>query len=236
MIRPLVGVLFLTSPLVAADPPKELHGGWKLVSVDTEAGPVDLPDNKPSLVFQGDRVLHGSQEVARLSADPAADPKVIDLKFTVPDRTYEGIYTVEKDTLKLCLNGQSAGVKERPTGFTLDGHATWKRLTFERIKPAEATPGPAFVGLVLKFDEEKREVAVESTLDDGPAKAAGLKKGDVIATIAGNTFDTLRAAVDLVRAAKPGGELTIKVRRDGKDMEVKVKPTMIPFAGLVGLE
>ena len=181
-------------------------------------------------------MLHGSQEIAKLTADPAADPKVIDFQFAGPERTYEGIYAVEKDTLKLCLNGQSAGVKERPTGFALDGHPAWRRLTFERIKPADATPGPAFVGLVLRFDEEKKEVVVQMTLDDSPAKAAGLQKDDVLLAVGGSMPETLKGAVDLVRAAKPGGELVLKVRRAGKEVEAKLKPTMVPFAGLVGLE
>jgi hypothetical protein len=42
--------------------------------------------------------------------------------------------------------------------------------------------------------------------------------------------------VDLVRAAKPGGELVLKVRRGGKDIDVKVKAAFVPFAALVGLE
>jgi uncharacterized protein (TIGR03067 family) len=233
---PRMTFLLLTAPLLAAAPPKDLQGGWRLVAVDAEAGPVDLPENKPCLVIDGDRVRHGNQEVARLTADPAADPKVIDLKFGGPDRTYEGIYTIEKDTLKLCLNGQSEGVKERPTDFALDGHAAWRRLTFERIKPADATPGPAFVGLVLMFDESTKGVVVQMALDGSPAKAAGLQKGDVLLTVAGNSFDSLRGAIDLVRAAKPDGELVLKVRRGEKEIEAKVKPTMVPFTGLVGLE
>jgi uncharacterized protein (TIGR03067 family) len=206
------------------------------VAVDAEAGPVELPDNKPCLVIDGDKVRHGNEEIARLTADAAADPKVIDLKFSGPERTYEGIFAVEKDSLKLCLNGQSAGVKERPTSFMLDGHATWRRLTFERIKPAEATPGPAFVGLVLMFDESTKEVVVQMALDGSPAAVAGLRKGDVLLTVGGNPAETLKATVDLVRAAKPGGELVLKVRRGDKEVEMKVKPTMVPFAGLVGLE
>jgi uncharacterized protein (TIGR03067 family) len=236
MSRMTVAFFLAAAPLVAADPPKELQGGWRLVAVETEAGPTELPEAKPCLVIQGDKVRHGGQEVARLTADPAAEPKLIDLQFAGPERTYEGVYLVEKDTLKLCLNGQAAGVKERPTGFALDGHPAWRRLTFERIKPADATPGPAFVGLALKFEETTKEVVVQAALDGSPAKAAGLQKDDVVLTIGGNTFDTLRGAVGLVRAARPGGELIFKVRRDGKDVEVKVKPTIVPFAGLVGLE
>jgi uncharacterized protein (TIGR03067 family) len=236
MSRLTVAFVLVAAPLAAADPPKELQGGWRLVAVETEAGPTELPDAKPGLVIQGDTVRHAGKEIARLTADPAADPKVIDFKFTDPERTYEGVYTIEKDTLKLCLNGRSAGVKERPTGFALDGHPTWRRLTLERVKPADAGPGPAFVGLVLKFEEATKEVVVQAALDGSPAKAAGLKKDDVLLAVGGSAADSLKGAVDRVRAGKPGDELVLKVRRAGKDLEVKLKPTVVPFAGLVGLD
>lgn len=232
---PCFFVVFLAAPLVAAEP-ADLQGGWKLVAVETDAGPANLPDAKPALVIKGDKVLHGGQEIARLSADPAADPKVIDLRFDKPDRTYEGIYSLDKDTLKVCVNSRSEGVKERPSGFAVDGHPGWRRLTFERVKPEDATPGPGFVGLVLMFDEPNKQVVVQSTLDGSPAKGAGFQKGDVVLSIGGAAVETLRGAVDSVRAAKPGAELLLKVRRADKEVEVKVKATFIPFAALAGLE
>jgi uncharacterized protein (TIGR03067 family) len=233
---PRLTILFLAAPLLAADPPADLQGGWKLVAVETDAGPVDLPDARPALVIKGDKVLHSGQEIARLTADPAADPKVIDLKFDKPERTYEAIYSLDKDTLKVCVNGRSEGVKERPSGFTVEGHPGWRRLTFERVKPEDATPGPGFVGLMLMFDETNKQVVVQATIDGSPAKGAGFQKDDVVLSIGGAAVETLRGAVDSVRAAKPGAELFLKVRRAGKEVDVKVKVVFIPFAALVGLE
>lgn len=233
---PRLSFLLLTASLLAADPPAELQGGWRLVSVEAEAGLVDLPESKPALVIQGDKVLHGGQEIARLTADPAADPKVIDLKFATPDRTYEGVYSIDKDTLKVCVNGQPEGVKERPSGFMLDGHPAWRRLTFERVKPEDAGPGPAFVGISLKFEDGPKEVVIQATIDKSPAQAAGIQKDDVLLTVGGTAVDSLRGAVDLVRAARPGGELVLMVRRAGKEMDVKVKVGILPFAILAGLE
>lgn len=233
---PRLSVLLLATPLLAADPPAELQGGWRLVSVEAEAGAVDLPDTRPALVIKGDKVLHGGHEIARLTADPAADPKVIDLRFATPDRTYEGVYTIEKDTLKVCVNGQPEGVKERPNGFALDGHPAWRRLTFEWVKAEDAGQGPGFVGISLKFEADAKEVVIQATIDGSPARAAGVQKDDVLLTVGGTGVDSLRGAVDLVRAAKPGGELVLKVRRTGKEMDVKVKVGILPFATLVGLE
>jgi uncharacterized protein (TIGR03067 family) len=235
---PRLAFLLLAVPLAAADPPADLQGGWKLVAVEAadDAVSVPLPDNKPALVIKGDKVLHGGQEIARLTADAAANPKVIDLKFAKPERTYEGIYAIDKDTLKICLNVRSDGVKERPSGFTLDGHPAWRRLTFERVKPEEAGAGPGFVGIMLKLEEGTKEIVVTAAFEDSPAKAAGLQKDDVVLSVGGTAAETLRGTVDLVRAAKPGGELTLKIRRAGKEMDVKVKVGLMPIAALVGLE
>jgi len=233
---PRLAVFLLAAQVFAADPPAGLQGSWKLVLVETDAGPADLPDARPALVIKADKLLHGGHEIARLTTDPAADPKVIDLKFDKPERTYEGIYSLEKDTLKLCLNGRSQGIKERPSGFTVDGHPGWRRLTFERVKPEDAGPGPGFVGLVLMFDEANKQILIQGTLDGSPAKAAGLRKDDVVLSIGGALVETLRGAVDSVRAVKPGGELALKVRRAGKEVDVTVTVAFVPFAGLAGLE
>src|SRR4051812_48422925 len=137
---PRLACLLLAAPLVAAGPPADLQGGWRLVAVEAEAeaGSVPLPDPRPALVIKGDKLLHGGTEIARLTADPVADPKVLDLRFATPDRTYEGIYALDKDTLRVCLNGRSDGVKERPGSFSLDGHPAWRVLKLERVKPEEA--------------------------------------------------------------------------------------------------
>ena len=235
---PRLAFLLLAAPLVAADPPADLQGGWRVVSVEAadEAAAVPLPEPRPALVIKGDKVLYGGQEIARLTADAAANPKVIDLKFARPDRTYEGIYAIEKDTLKVCLNGQPDGVKERPSGFDLTGHPAWRRLTFERIKPEDAGPGNGFVGISLRLEEATKEIVIQAIIDDSPAKAAGVQKDDVLLTVGATAVKTLRGTVDLVRAARPGGELVLKVRRAGKEMDVKVKVGLIPFSTLVGLE
>ena len=235
---PRLTFLLLAVPLSAADPPADLQGGWRLTSVETanEAAHLRLPDPRPALVIQGDKVLYGGQEIAQLTADPAANPRVIDLKFAKLDRSYEGIYSIEKDTLKVCLNGQPDGVKERPTGFDLAGHPAWRRLTFEKIKPEDAGLGTGFVGISLKLEDDSKEIVIQAIIDDSPAKAAGVLKDDVLLSIGGTKVDALQGTVDLIRAAKPGGELVLKVRRAGKETDLKVKVGLIPFTILVGLE
>src|SRR5262245_47034768 len=106
-------VAFASAPsLLAGDPdgknaPAELQGAGPLASVQAVGGSGNLPHPGPVLVIEGDRVLYGKEMIARVSADAATSPKVIDLRFNQPERVYEGVYTVEADSMKVCLNGQT---------------------------------------------------------------------------------------------------------------------------------
>jgi uncharacterized protein (TIGR03067 family) len=214
----------------------ELRGAWRLEAVRNAEGESMLPEPRPSLLIEGDRLLYGGEEVARLAADSATDPKIFDLRFRGPDRGYEGIYRLDKDELKICLNGRSEGAKERPSGFSPEGQADWRVLTLTRIKPSEVGPGSGFVGLMLGLDGESKAVVVQSVLEGTPAKAAGLRKGDVLLDVAGAAASNLNTAVSAVRRAKPKSELILRVRRDGAEREIKVKVGLLPLAALLGLE
>jgi len=65
-------------------------------------------------------------------------------------------------------------------------------------------------------------VTVKSVLEGSPAAAAGLKAGDRLLTLQGRWTDTV---VDCYRAAstvRPGTAATLAIRREGKEMELKV--------------
>jgi uncharacterized protein (TIGR03067 family) len=232
-----------TVPLFAAvaqaDPPKgpaDLQGAWRLMSVEAEAGSVGLPEPRPELLIKGDRLLYGGEEIARISTDAATRPRVLDLRFANPKRVFEGVYTVQDDSLKVCLNGSTEGVKERPQSFSLEGHPTWRLLTFERGKAGKAEAASGFIGLALRFDDERREVIVNEVLEGGPAKKAGLRKDDVLLGAGAVAVTDLASAVGALRRAKPRSDLVLRVRRDGKEREVKVQVGLLPFTVLAGLE
>jgi uncharacterized protein (TIGR03067 family) len=223
----------------AAEAPAELQGTWKLVSVEIQGTSRDLTDGSPRWVIKGNKVRYGGDEIALLTANAAAEPKIIDVEFLTPKKVYEGIYTVEKDTLKICLNNQTEGVKERPNGFSTKDRENWRLLVFERDKAEKADPlagMTGFLGVALRLDPEGKQLIVNDVFDGSPAKKAGLRKDDVILQIAGEKITELRPAIDAVRRTKPGSDLAFRIRRDGKERDLAVKMGVVPFTLLAGLD
>jgi S1-C subfamily serine protease len=146
------------------------------------------------------------------------------------------VYAVEKDSLKICLNGRADGVKERPQAFSVKDHPARRLLSFERVKADAAGQGTGFIGLVLNYDKKREEVTVAAALDGSPAKKAGLSTEDVLIAVNGTAVTNLRSAVEGVRQAKPRSELVLRVRRGGKVREVKVQVALLPLEFMAGLE
>ena len=66
--------------------------------------------------------------------------------------------------------------------------------------------------------------ALVSEVDaDGPAAAAGLQAGDVVTKVDGKAIDDARDLGEAVADAETGSEITLGVRRDGKDLDLKAK-------------
>jgi uncharacterized protein (TIGR03067 family) len=247
MLLRIAMLLLLAAPPRAADRPAEtkadkrladLQGTWKLISIETNGEANDLSGNQPRWVIKGDKVLYGGDELAVLTADASATPKLLDVQLLDPKRVFEGIYAIEKDTLRICLNKQAEGVKERPHTFSTKEQENWRLLVFERDR-SDADPNDGligFVGLALRIDAERQEVIVNEAFGDSPAQKAGLKKDDVVVKVAGGEVTTLRSAVEAVRRSKPRTDLVFHIRRDGKETDITVKVGVLPFSALAGLD
>jgi uncharacterized protein (TIGR03067 family) len=210
-----------------------LQGAWKLSSVEADGKPTDLPDVSFWWFIQGDKVRYGGQELARLTVDTKTQPSCIDLTFHNPERVYEGIYSVEDDALKICVNRATEGVKERPDAFSTKDKPEWRLLAFKRDKDRkgdEIEGLGGFVGLSLQVAEDDKSLRIAEVLKDGPAMKAGLKKDDVLVRVGNVEATDLRSIVSKIRQAKPGSELLLRVRRDEKDQELKVKVGILPFS------
>lgn len=74
--------------------------------------------------------------------------------------------------------------------------------------------GRAWLGVTLSDEGDGVEIA--SVFDDSAAEKAGLKRGDVVVEIAGETVKDADDVIDAMREQEPGDEIQIKVRRDGQ--------------------
>jgi C-terminal processing protease CtpA/Prc len=172
-----------------------------------------------------------------LKADASTNPKIIDLAFREPKSAYEGIYVVEKDTLKVCINRKD-GAKDRPAKFSTQDQEEWLLLVFAREKeaPKNATEGlTAFAGVRLRKDEDKNVPVIDAPLKGSPAEKAGLKAGDVVLKVGATDATDLDTVVKAVRATKPGEKVDFRVTRDGKEMTITVTVGVFPFHWAAGL-
>src|SRR5437868_2897750 len=78
-----LSVLFLTADDAKAGPakqgPAELQGKWKLLSLEADGAAIDLDNAQPRWVIKGNKVRYGGEELAQLTVDATATPKLIDL-------------------------------------------------------------------------------------------------------------------------------------------------------------
>jgi hypothetical protein len=82
-------------------------------------------------------------------------------------------------------------------------------------------------GLVVQKKDSDGDagVTIKEVMADSPAAAAGLKAGDRMLTLDDRWTDTVVDAYLAASLAKPGTAVKVTLKRDGKEMEVTVKPT-----------
>lgn len=82
---------------------------------------------------------------------------------------------------------------------------------------------PAYWGIRL-LQRESGDIRVLSVREGSPATEAGLASGDRIRAVDGTDIETLREFRDTCGLLEPKGEATLEVVRDGKSIELKVRP------------
>lgn len=86
-----------------------------------------------------------------------------------------------------------------------------------------------WLGLSIAQDEEGR-IDVVGVDDESPAELAKLREGDVILKFGNQDVTSTQMLASEIRKRKPGEDVILKVERDGKPMEVKVKLGEYPEA------
>ncbi len=75
---------------------------------------------------------------------------------------------------------------------------------------------------------DKKGALVAESQDNGPAKAAGIKAGDVITGVDGSDVDSPKELARLIGGMTPGKNVHVKVWRDGKDQSFDIKLGELP--------
>lgn len=99
---------------------------------------------------------------------------------------------------------------------SLDPHSSY--INPEQFKDMQTTTSGEYGGLGMEVTTESGAVKVVAPIDDSPAKDAGIKAGDYITEIDGESIlgVSLNEAVDRMRG-KPGEPITITVIRGDQD-------------------
>lgn len=90
----------------------------------------------------------------------------------------------------------------------------------------------AFIGILVADPDDRAGLIIESTTEDGAARAAGLKAGDVLISLDGKKVSSSNELRVALLAYKPGDTVRTVVDRNGAEREVDVELTGRPeFAG-----
>jgi membrane-associated protease RseP (regulator of RpoE activity) len=81
-------------------------------------------------------------------------------------------------------------------------------------------------GLVARkaANDEEAGVTLTTVRPGSAAAAAGLKAGDRLLTLDGRWTDSLPDLYEAARHVKPGTTVPVRIKRDGKELELRVKP------------
>ena len=113
----------------------------------------------------------------------------------------------------------------------LDWHKKNSKLLFAVIDSENIGKGvpPAAVFLGITSEQTPKGVAIGAITPDGPAKKAGLAKGDILLTIAGKELRSANQITLLLQGRKPGDKITVQYQRGDDKTEAEV--TLAASAG-----
>lgn len=93
-------------------------------------------------------------------------------------------------------------------------------------RPTTNSPGRvalrAYLGSIPDYDDAGKGVKLSGVQKDSPAEKGGLKGGDVVVKMAGKPVGTIQDYMESLSTKKSGDEIEVVVKREGKDVTLKV--------------
>ena len=121
----------------------------------------------------------------------------------------------DRDLVENAINGMLTG---------LDPHSNY--MNAKSFRDMQVTTHGEFGGLGIEVTQENGFIKVITPIDDTPASRAGVKSGDLILALDGQTVQglTLNDAVDKMRGA-PNSQIKLTIKRDGVDNPIELSMT-----------
>ena len=118
----------------------------------------------------------------------------------------------DRELIENAINGMLTG---------LDPHSSY--MNAKAFRDMQVQTRGEFGGLGLEVTAENGLIKVVSPIDDTPAARAGMKAGDLITMLDGQTVQglTLNEAVDKMRGP-PGSNIKLTIKREGINTPVEV--------------
>lgn len=141
------------------------------------------------------------------------------------------LYLYEEKLLRPFYDNYKKTFDEDPTGKLALEKVYGKKLgDFEqdwvtwmnRRTPIPTNTGPEGVVIGARLGDGNDGIAVNELAPDGPAEKAGLHAGDVIVGIGDMQIRDYQSFIPTLSQHKPGDQVTLKIRRDGKYIELPV--------------
>lgn len=130
---------------------------------------------------------------------------------------------------RMTLDYQAKRLTFTPSGFEpADILQTLVASVLTPEKPVNERLAPAALWgftVAKKSEDEQPGVAIQKVLPEGAAAQAGLQAGDRLLSLDGRWTDSVTDCYRAARYVKPGMEVRIVIQRQGKEMELTVKPS-----------
>ena len=126
------------------------------------------------------------------------------------------------DTYKKTFDKDASG-KEALEAVTkqslVEFEKTWTAWMMARTPVPNSTGGDGVV-IGARLGDGNDGIKIEQIVPNGPAEKAGLKNGDVLVGIADAQVRDYQSFVPMLIQFKPGDEVMLKIRRDGKYLDL----------------
>jgi serine protease Do len=124
------------------------------------------------------------------------------------------------------MDGQVIGVSSvivSPTGASVGIGFAIPSDAVSRIVAQLLAKGSIERGwLGVAVDDRDGGVTIANVDRNGPAAKAGIKAGDVVVAVNGDRIDSSRGLIRAIAAVTPGNGVRVRVRRQGRELEIPV--------------